>query len=448
MKKFFKIIKLIFLAILIFLIGGVVLTKCTNCNNKKNETAVAYAEEIQSVTRSSSKIYLNFNNSITTYPYYSFVNESVGANGLVAIIYFTNFPLINFTLEVKSNIANKRYSLLFFSSDNIEISSGINYVSYNNSSNLFSYLGIYNEPNQAGLEDMTLYFYAGEYVPGYGQGLAAGLDQGYTEGYNTGVKDMQSGVFVGATVDIQIDSNEGFSNIVSGLTPNYVYQGINTLNLSQYYDIANIDYCTFTINFKDPWLYDQQYNTLHFQGDLLGLTEYATIVTPGNKNLTYKIAEGGAVLREDTQPLLISKIKVTVGRPADLGKFWLTAVDTGVASYNYGFNMGYGAGVEVGRRQGYGEGVNAGYSAGESEGYAKAVNEGASSLGLFTGAVSLIKVFFQLLTSLLETKIAGDINLGLLVLGLPAAFMIVNLAIGLVKKLLGARGASEGDEDG
>lgn len=120
---------------------------------------------------------------------------------------------------------------------------------------------------------------------------------------------------------------------------------------------------------------------------------------------------------------------------------------TNPSQYQTGFDNGYTEGETNGRTQGieigYGQGYPEGYGAGLIDGYDKAVNEGASGSGLFYGAISFIKTFFKLTTNFLGTKIIGDITFGVLVVGVPCAFMFVNLAIGLVKKFLGGRGADE-----
>lgn len=467
MKKFFKYIKFIIIIVLVILIGGITITKCSNCK-KENETAVAYAAEDISLY-STNFNYFDFKGNITNLPYVNISGENTSSEGFVSLCYsiFSDLPLNSvLTCEVISLYSNTEIvvrSVLYYGNSQevwfnyfYDINNGKGYFTidlseYSNVQKLE--VNVYYRDGYSGIQkyDFNYYFYYGSYVPGYGQGLAAGVQQGY----NQGVNDSQYGAFKGATVDITQDfdgkkPNQTFKNLI----PNYVYQGINSLNLDGYYDdpleLEDLYKCTFTINFAEPWTYDQNKNRLFFSGDLIGLTEYVTITTPDNVYYSFDITyepQRGAVLNDKINPILISEIEFTVGRPSDLGRWWLTSVNTGTADYNYGYNQGYDAGLTAGKGNGYDAGYNTGFKEGESQGYANAVSEGASAMGLFTGAVSFVKVFFQLLTKLLETKIAGDISMGLLVVGLPAAFMIVNLAIGLVKKLLGARGASEGGDD-
>lgn len=432
--------------------GGVILTKCSNCK-KENEAAVAYAaEEIMPLANDYHITFTQSNNFEFSYifdkNYAEIVVRDIPINSNIT------FELIAIT-DIKNKINFNPVCIVAYwgaRTNFINQGNGRYYCNLITTSSEYQIVIDFNKLVTEKLEvNFALYSYYGSYVPGYGQGLAAGLQQGY----NQGVNDSQYGAFKGATVDITQDfdgkkPNQTFKNLI----PNYVYQGINSLNLDGYYDdpleLEDLYKCTFTINFAEPWTYDQNKNRLFFSGDLIGLTEYVTITTPDNVYYSFDITyepQRGAVLNDKINPILISEIEFTVGRPSDLGRWWLTSVNTGTADYNYGYNQGYDAGLTAGKGNGYDAGYNTGFKEGESQGYANAVSEGASAMGLFTGAVSFVKVFFQLLTKLLETKIAGDISMGLLVVGLPAAFMIVNLAIGLVKKLLGARGASEGGDD-
>lgn len=116
--------------------------------------------------------------------------------------------------------------------------------------------------------------------------------------------------------------------------------------------------------------------------------------------------------------------------------------------YQTGYDNGFTAGELAGRGQGFEngrvQGFEQGYQEGLLEGYNNAVAEGVSDTGLFYGALSFMQTFFKLATEFLGTKFIGNITLGMLTIGLPCAFMLINLAIGLVKKWLGGKGADEG----
>lgn len=107
----------------------------------------------------------------------------------------------------------------------------------------------------------------------------------------------------------------------------------------------------------------------------------------------------------------------------------------------YGFQNGFASGYGEGRQDGYDDGYRAGYDQGFIEG--GDANLEITQAGIFYGAITFVKTFFNLTSDFLGTKIVGDITFGLLVVGVPCAFMFVNLAIGLVKKFLGGRGADE-----
>ena len=194
------------------------------------------------------------------------------------------------------------------------------------------------------------------------------------------------------------------------------------LNLSTYYDdIDYLQHCTFTINFKVPFLYDQSKNTLFFSGDLIGLTEYVTIIMPNGEYKTFNIngssgSLSGALLNTNINSILISKIELTVGRPTDLGKFWLNSVNTGIADYNYGYNIGFEDGKLEGNKTFY----DKGYSAGFQEGF----NQNES--GGFGWLISSVQQF-------LDVKFFGDFGIGTLLyvsLGVLCVMYFLKLVAG------------------
>lgn len=112
--------------------------------------------------------------------------------------------------------------------------------------------------------------------------------------------------------------------------------------------------------------------------------------------------------------------------------------------FQEGYNEGYSYKQEDEYWRGYNEGqVNGkdvGYKQGFVDGKADALSDTYSAQGIFAGAIAFVKLFFQLATQFLNTAIIGDITLGVIVIGLPAAALLLNLVAGFIKKLLGGKG--------
>lgn len=474
MKKFKKIIKLIFIAILIFLVSGIILTKCTNCGKKK-ESSIAYAAEENISLYSSNSI--NLNNQLNN-NFYHFEGEEFGGGSLIlSEIFITNLPSYNFTLEILLNSSLPYYfNLLIFNASGQRVDA----IRMTQSDNLFYYSVIYDDSFYSmvlhciyldGLStqkydyNFNLYFYAGEYVPGYGQGLAAGLQQGKAEGaqiarYGIFQNSTVSGEFVYSANNSDATTHE-FTKNVSGLIPDYISNGINTGSIYSNYQVTYLNgyqyslyNVTLVINLSEPFSYSNSQPIL-INGPSTSLVSGIVFIDINNRRYYCEFVynpTGSNYSKVDENIVStmapIKAMELYFGRAADTLDNVSIFQDNGnyiggfTDGYNDGFNDGKLEGFSLGNKTGY----DKGYAEGEGAGYSKAISEGVSQIGLFTAAVSFIKLFFQLVTTFLETKIAGEITLGLLVIGLPAAFMIVNLAIGLVKKFLGARGASEGND--
>lgn len=499
MKKFFKYIKFIIIIVLVILIGGITITKCSNCK-KENETAVAFAaeEDIKLLSSKAASNSIDFKGSLLSVPYYHYddVLSTDGGNVLLYLNLF-DYPINqSFTVEIINNNFNAFY-IQFLGNDswdNVLFSGQFDksfYITLNQNDLVkIDYISIHIGRGSS-IQDIQLnldfYFYAGEYVPGYGQGLAAGLQQGYQNGYNQGTaetaKNYSLGVFKNSIYQFAYENNS------SNLTINSF---INDLGIDYNGAVYFTDYPYLSSNYKYYYLYvsfDSPFilntNTFYFNFiSKMGNDGFARIdfwnseVNSVSDNLESSSFVLAQQVNQDKENIyMVSSLNAslfgktynkmlirTEGADAYnyLQSLKISTIATGESSYyigyDKGYNNGYSDGEEFGFNTGYENGTriteelkqqihDTAFKEGESQGYANAVSEGASAMGLFTGAVSFVKVFFQLLTKLLETKIAGDISMGLLVIGLPAAFMIVNLAIGLVKKLLGARGASEGGDD-
>lgn len=497
MKKFFKIIKLIIIAILIFLVGGVFLTKCNTCK-KQNKSLVAYAEEgeILSVRKD-----LNFNGNISTIPFYKFESDSSkDYSSTLLLAGITGRNTIEVT-NVPSNITLSLYiytgGQYIFQSDFNSVGNNIFYVTHTYPA-LYHVIFFNTTSTTAVTFSINLYFYAGEYVPGYGQGLAAGLQQGKEEGYKEGYKEGKSdGYDEGYEEGYSDGYGEGYDNsnelkIYSTATTNNV-SGLSWGNPNSTYSTVSAEGSALRVSNRD-YIRNQFYNEPYARWELPftweanrefvlkydDLKSYYINVELNNQVIQL-INTLHLILFDDTDKK-VTDVYLGQNSPNtweqsfkynstiryinfystctyfDITNFQFGAYggdeyqvgyDTG---YNKGFNegetTGYDNGYEAGETQGDTTGYNRGLTEGKAEGYEQALSEGVSQMGLFNGAVSFVKMFFTLTTQFLETKIAGDITLGLIVIGLPAAFMIVNLAMGLVKKFLGGRGASEGDDGG
>lgn len=92
---------------------------------------------------------------------------------------------------------------------------------------------------------------------------------------------------------------------------------------------------------------------------------------------------------------------------------------------------------------GYGNGYANGYEEGKADGEQGAIDGGYDNAGIFAGAVAFLRLFFQLIGGFMERKIVGEITFGLIIIGIPATLMIVDLIISLVRKFLGKSGGGE-----
>lgn len=459
MKKNLKRIVIAFLIIVVF---GVFFTKCNNCGKSKSSELI---EETKSAAKSTVDYSvmpftfvrtLDFNNDISTYPYYSIKNDNISLPN-PSFILLTNLPNSQITIECVSNSSEDLFfSLLDPSTGSMPVF--YKYFTFTPSSSLTYEIGI-----RTNLDSLTyslnIYFYAGEYVPGYGQGLAAGLQQGRAEGAEQAKYGIFQNARVSATFNYASESNNNPSTeLGSNLIPDYISNGINTTSLynkhsnkTGYY-LNSVD---MTIKLVEPFAYGND-SPILIGGPSVSLIDNIILTDVDNKKYTVNIVYNSYGLNyseaseDDVKKMgLIKSIFIHFGNAEDTFQNVSIVQDNGnyVGGFTAGYNDGYNDGKLEGDSIGYESGYKKGFSEGESQGYANAVSEGVSQMGIFSAAISFIKVFFQLTTQFFETKIVGDMTLGLFVIGLPAAFMIVNLALGLVKKFLGGRGASEGNSD-
>lgn len=544
MKKFLKIIKIIFRVILIafvvMLALGFIVTKL-NCNNNSSENISIYRNQVTLTASADSEIETQelpnnlsgaFVNTVNnTYVFYAggyilknevteiptgiksfeWAGYAVFTSNLTTKI--TNFDVIGFRgsmllvtdgttatyLHQKgvwtTDFENTR--LIFFT---VDLTTSIdNYTKwlYQNLINLKYYDQLteagkeegYKEGEQAGYnkgftegqqEGYTNGFNAGKdegYKQGYTEGTETtdGYKEGYENGYNTGKEEgkaegaelAQYGIFQNATVDAVFDYGDAppeapeqtITITKNGLTPIYVSNGINTNAIwksNEIYNNGTYDYtlesANLIINLSKPFIYSND-SPILINGPSVSLLDQIILIDTNNNQYYAQIEYNSSGKnyskvseKELSQMGLIKAIKIGFGRASDTLKNVTIAQDNGnyLGGYTSGYNNGLTDGKEEGYENGYGEGYDKGYDEGESQGYTNAVAEGTTQSGIFYGAIAFTKMFFQLGTQFLGTKIAGDITLGLIVIGLPCAFMIINLGIGLVKKLLGGKGASEG----
>lgn len=482
MKKFKKILKRILIIILIIFIGflilGFVVSKL-NCGSKHT----AYAAEVHQVNNTAmfaeKEIISNAYDFEGTLKYNllrlsgsSYPNEGKALGDLRLF----NLPstIITFDFEKVTFDYSWNFHYFFRSIDTnqvvkADVISG-NYVTLNTADykNTYLQLVLYYYSAQPDVNytfDFKVYVYTGDYKPGYGEGYTNGYNDGKSDGLVEGSDVAQYGIFQRSLIDAQFTYDVNGKNVVinkKGLRPNYISNGINTAQIydDNDYIIENgeeyyLERAIIKINFINPFTYSNNRPIL-LNGDVATIPSITFIdVTDKKYNVPLSPVENGRYGKLKTvatdEDLIrmqnISSIEIMFGRALDTFANVSIMQDNG--NYSGGFTAGYNEGLSDGQTKGeeigYDKGYNQGFKEGESEGYANAVLEGTTNLGIFSAAVSFIKIFFQLTTQFLGTKIAGDITLGLLVIGLPCAFMIVNLAIGLLKKWLGGRGASEGD---
>lgn len=513
MKKFFKILKRIFIAILIVFIAlmafGAILTKCGKTDAREHTASAATEEpEVEEEGNLSDNglspgiVYetIDYQNNLATKPYVNFsgtassLSNSLVQVGLlnlpVATITFEYVEVIKFTDGVDAVIVSTDWANWYpFTDNHLTLTpqqlEGKNFwfLLRDNKGDLVDYKYNFN-----------IYTYYGSYVPGYGQGLAAGIQQGYQDGYNQGAADTSSkyiaGIFGEATAqfgytnqpvyssiqfsDIQKDINDyvSFTGFPE-LTENYSYYVINIVFPEKIHYTSGL--FRFVFNNKMPvqsngfipilQSLDASFIRITFNSGTDGSKN--NIFSNSNLTIPVVYVEGTNYSYEISNTWLsqssvdFQSITICTKLISDASRYpnpyqTLQALKfsngySDNANYFAGYDTGYNDGYDKGENTGYGNGIKDGYNngydvglkEGEINGYNKAVGEGVSQEGIFYGAITFLRIFFQLTTQFLNTKIVGNITLGLIIIGLPAVGVIGNLAIGFVKKIMGSRGAEE-----
>ncbi len=453
---------------------GAILTKCGK-TDARDYTAAAATEEPEveedSTFAISREVYFNWDYNEKMY---FKVNGNFSKSDPLIKISLLNFPLngLPYTVELVLNSPLTQELTVFLTGDNgvpydrfILLAGDVN--GYVTSSDTFiSGLAITSYDSFTDIDlDFTLYFYVGSYVPGYGQGLAAGIQQGYQDGLIEGTSQAKYGIFNKATVTAYLGfydvtgSNEDYYETFNNLIPNYISNGVDFTPIASKYEIYTpsnghtyyLESADITVNFATPFVYNKNSPFL-LKGDV-SLVDMIKFTDINNKNYfaEFKYNSNNPNIAEfpaDSQiqnAAPIKSVNLFFGRASDTLRGAMLTQDNG--NYYAGYESGYNDGLEQGKGNGYDAGYNTGYdkgiTEGKAEGYAQAIAEGVSQEGIFNGALAFIRTFFQLTTQLLKTKIVGDIDFGLIIIGLPAVGMLANLVMGFVKKHLGGRGADD-----
>lgn len=481
MKKFLKILKKIFITILIVFIAlmafGAILTKCGKVD-ARDYTAAAATEEPEveediissDMAAAPSATYYKETFDLKEGVALPFVfNKTYNDLYLNSGYYFecqvTNIPSTTFTFFASVN--NGCEILLQWNSWAQRLEGNKVFKVFDGGSNNAELIQFLIRPGSGVTPtDFTLncYIVNGSLDESFLQGYVQGIEQGYQNGITEGTNEARYGIFNGATVDAYIEYAQGQKITVNGLIPNYINSGLNFDNIyAQYINYNgdpdnNAELVDLTIYLKIPWQWSYQ--------SVFQLTSSATtdvmdliLVDSAGKQYTFEFFYADNAVGnydwvskyplDSNAPIYsassITQIKLGFGRATDtLDNCYITLKDGG---YYTGYNAGYNSGFDKGNTEGYQNGAAAGYdkgiTEGKAEGYAQAIAEGVSQEGIFNGAIAFIRTFFQLTTQLLNTKIVGDINFGLIIIGLPAVGMLANLVMGFVKKHIGGRGADD-----
>lgn len=458
MRKLRKIIKVIALiGIACIILGRIYSCGKTEKPESKSRALVASAAE-KEVTKN-----WNFNSN-----FFKIDTVVLGSDRPLLRVFCSNIPQINkITIEFIPNMGelNSQFQLYLtlssgspFGGAKFDTTSQSYHATYDTTKYTLS--SIAWDPLFTGSDSFNfkgdLIYYAGDYVPGYGQGLQAGYQQGFIDGGEA----AKYGIWANATVDgrflYEINNQEVWLT-ENGMKPNFLTGGIyfdSIWKKYQTYNGENLERADITINFATPFSYDSNYDPIVKKG-ASDIYDGIFITADGKKfafDFEYASEADYAskiVFRDKNVKYLnnIVAISLSIGRASDqLGEVTLVSRSN---EYTAGYGVGYNEGLEHGKIEGKQEGYQQGYDKGVNDGYAKATEEGLNGSGIFYAAISMVRIFFQLFTQLMGTKIAGDITIGLIVIGLPAAFMIVDLAISLVRKFFGAHnGGSGGKADG
>lgn len=287
--------------------------------------------------------------------------------------------------------------------------------------------------------------YQDGFTNGKNSGLADGYDQGYDAGYNVGWEEGRAeavertlisqadtentdGIF-GSTVQYLTDTRLQVTGAVGAdgrlHNPAFVWKFDQTLPINT---TLVIEYKYLSIDKGDLEVYYTKQNSEDF-------AQLQPIIATANNTAYFKVTEPNITELiigqiSNLQSFVIDELRISIDNSAGLAEI----IDQ---SEKQGYDKGFTAGTEEGRQEGF----EIGKQEGIGEGYKRALEEGLTNEGIFNSLIAFLKLFFQLATQFLGTKIFGSVTLGMIVIGIPATSMILNLIMGFIKKLLGARGS-------
>ena len=485
MKIIKKIFKIIIIALAVFM--GV-----SACNSKNN---TAFAEEVSAIAEEESasnqaynrycaftipaKSELNFVSSNTNTKIngnalaYLRLNLSYGSNTTTYLNFNLIYPVIlSFTINYNSPNYAKVVETAngFYFDDDLTIYLPINYV---DGYKLNNYSTVYINASVLIYADTRNYTYefnedlklSNNYIDNYNIGYNAGYGNGYQNGYN----DKNIGLLKSAyNIDLYFYANDvaGVVATVNNATIHYTNGGLNFAPYSEEYEsIINgyqpeypenfIERCEILVQIDPVPLVEELTNDYQVQNFVLNYpTVIDNVLTP-DVALEFEFSgefipftvEKVKGFSQDYLTLSATELSAYVGRDItgikityydrDIFSFYepnaLLSVDNVSATRNliYGANTGYGNGYITGEEIGY------------ENGYQDAVNGGYDNQGIFAGAVAFVRLFFELIGGFMERKIIGEITFGLIIIGIPATLMIVDLIISLIRKFLGKSGGTE-----
>lgn len=462
MKKFIKILKIIFkiltFALLVILSIGFIATSC----DKKEQTASADTYNAQWDTAIQYNYGDYFEKSYT-------VLEG-STDTIVSLGFLVNDQQIkNCTVFLNFDITGNFYVTFY--------NMGWGAIrSYENQKTIFSYFENQILNFRIGSTDGTVpinskikvsgFIFEGDitqsdYIQGYLIGKAEGKQEGLEEGYINGALDTKNslGIFKYATFSVGY-SNDGiyydpskYTNWVTGAdVSDYIIPYYGGFYVNSYFEYDGLPYVGYYANkclLADFGVggYDIK-NFLDF--GVVGYIEQIDKIYAGEDfgfSICFEFIDGSQYTSNSADEYFTSFVLSNYNLSSTILRrvYFVTARSdisfsglTSFSNYKVGYDLGYDTGFNLGHSTGY----NLGYD----KGYDTAVNEGTSGTSLLYGAISFTKVCFQLATNMLATPIAGDITVGLIVIGLPMTKYVINAIIDFLKKFTG-NGAKEGVED-
>ena len=277
--------------------------------------------------------------------------------------------------------------------------------------------------------NFDVYFYPGEYNPGFAQGLAAGIVQGREEGINS-VTSAQSGIFYNSKLSADVTyydnvTDSTYNKSFSDLIPNLGYNSV--LFDSTYNYIAsqrnstendNVKSVSCTINLSQPFSYNSErpfYISGSSRSDIFDITlidingnRYSGSFDSDQNYFAFFPSSSGI-----DNAAAISSIVIYFGRADD------TMSDASLTHDSGGYFQGYNVGLNNGYNNGFSDGRAEGIDIGFDEGYQSGFNQAGA--GGFSWLISSVQSF-------LNTPFFGTFGIGtLLYIALGVTFVMLFL---------------------